>query len=268
MMRRVLLALVAATVAGCGDGAASLDASCPIGADAAVADAALADAALADAAPDAATLLVRWTFTENGMPVTVPGDARSVIVTRGDVPIALGATREEDHQLVVPAADSTLRFVTTDSNSLPMMITFARVPPGAETLDVVLPYITEPRAQLADLAARVKSFHEANATLPASALEGSLHDCCTADPLDNVCADEPGRWTGEPWTTLGFAPAGAHRFHYSIASAGAGAAAEVTLRAQADWDCDGVLQTWSIHGRIDGSGNLVYDPLHIDRPTE
>ena len=269
-MREVGFGLALALVVGCGDSAASLDASCPVGVDAhGRADAQVAfDAAPLDAATtDARTLTVRWAFTEDGVPVFSPGDARSVIVTRGLVPIALGATREIDKQLVIPATDSSLRFVTTDSNSLPMMITFANVPAGAEVLDVVLPYINEPRAQLADLAARVRTFHEANATFPAPASENALGNCCSGFP-SNVCADDPARWMAEPWATLGFAPAGAHRFRYSIATSGAGAAAEITLRAQADWDCDAVSQTWSIHGRLDGTGALVYDPLNIDRPTE
>jgi hypothetical protein len=254
---------------GCGDSVHEVDASCPVSIDASAPDATLPiDAAVDDAGADAARqLTVRWSFTENGVPVPIVGEVWTVIVSDGPVPRTLGAAAVQDFEMTVqPGTSTLLRLVATDFNFLPIIVTFAPVPTDSDVLDVVLPYIDEPRDQLNDLAARVRTWFEANGGFPSAGDTPSFR-CCSAFP-SNVCAADPAAWTAEPWATLGFAVSGAHRFNYAIITTGSGSTAEVHIRAQADWDCDTVMQTWTIHGRIDASGQLVYAPLNIDRPTE
>jgi hypothetical protein len=196
-MRRAAVALVVG-VGGCGGGdAAIVDASCPVavtpdapeGADAAPPpDAAPPDASWSPVdAGDERPLDVRWSFTENGEPVFSPADARSVLVTHIGAPVAFGAAPEVAYHLLIHVLPTTteLELITIDSNAQVLMITYAAVPPDSDHLDVVLPYIDEPRAQLADLGARVQSYVASHGSLPPSVAPTPVGGCCLG--TENVC---------------------------------------------------------------------------------
>ena len=258
MQQRAFIWLLLAALAACGDDPAqTLDASLTPDAVSA------SDAGPPDANPNVRVMTLRWSFTVNGAPVDDFDEGKlGTVIAVGSGLHVLGTAPDSAHEMVVDVGlVDTIRFVVMDGTWQARIYTIAPVPPQGDVMDVVLPYIDEPRTQLLDLAARVKTFYEAQGSLPVTGLDET--SCCS--PTGNVCAEDLAPWSVEPWASLGFAVHGPHRFHYFVLP---NPPVGVTVEARANWDCSGDSQSWRIVGRIAADGQLVYDSMTVEDPTE
>lgn len=90
--------------------------------------------------------------------------------------------------------------------------------------------------------------------LPPSAPMTPAAGACCKEP-DGTCAPDMGDWNQEGWKTVGFAPRDPHRYSYEMITKDQ----TVTIRAQADLDCDGVLSTYETVGTV-VDGSLEFSP--------
>ncbi|RMH45035.1 MAG: hypothetical protein D6689_00890 [Deltaproteobacteria bacterium] len=79
--------------------------------------------------------------------------------------------------------------------------------------------------------------------------------CCQPSGSDR-CTPNVADWDDPTWKALHFSMEEPHYYRYEFVSAGEGTAAQFTARAIGDLDCDGVLATFELYGRIaPGSGS-------------
>jgi len=90
--------------------------------------------------------------------------------------------------------------------------------------------------------------------LPSSTPMTPAAGACCKEP-DGTCAPDMGDWNQEGWKTVGFTPGNPHRYSYEIITKDQ----TVTIRAQGDLDCDGVLSTYEMVGTV-VDGSLEFSP--------
>ncbi len=90
---------------------------------------------------------------------------------------------------------------------------------------------------------------------PTTPTAPSLGTCCAA--AGKKCAPNPALWTDPSWQALKFSMDDPHYYSYTYLSAGTGAGAHFTVRANGDLDCDGVYSTFEMVGSIQSDGTVT-----------
>ncbi len=91
---------------------------------------------------------------------------------------------------------------------------------------------------------------------------------------DDRCDVNTAQWTTETWSALNFQMNDQHYFGYTYESSGTLAAAQFTVTANADLDCDGILSTFQRFGYGDESASHAEcsmkgsSAFYIDNETE
>jgi hypothetical protein len=84
-----------------------------------------------------------------------------------------------------------------------------------------------------------------------------------------VRADDPiGAWDHPTWRALGFGFDYAHAFSFQFESTNDGGQAHFRATAHGDLDGDGVVSTFEVEGKGDGSGAEVLPGMYVDREVE
>jgi prepilin-type N-terminal cleavage/methylation domain-containing protein len=93
-----------------------------------------------------------------------------------------------------------------------------------------------------------KQFPDSEGTLGAA-------DCCSAGAAR--CPGSEPRFNLPTWQSLNFVIPDPHYYYPSYTSAGINEAAEFTAGATGNLDCDAVRSTFSRHGTVNSSGQIV-----------
>jgi len=85
---------------------------------------------------------------------------------------------------------------------------------------------------------------------PASHAATPALRCCVTAGAGGRCMPEPTQWQDPTWTGVQFSMDDPHYYQYELTSG----ANEFTARALGDLDCDGVMSSFSMIGRVDANG--------------
>jgi len=262
----------AALPAACGQPDASPpDAAAP---DAGV-DAPPLDAA-ADGMPPGARILITWTMLREGelLPCSefhASAASHYMSVVRFEVPC------DEHHVITdwLPLDTYDVDVMLFEPSSGATRLFFARPgvvldEPGATVyVPLLFEVFDEPEDQLQAIFATARAYYLASPlphAFPPPVTRTPASACCLRP--DGICAPDLAAWAHPTWTALGFAVAERSRFHYELESSGTGAAATFTVRATADYDCDGVYRSHWITGTVDATGAVVGDDVVMSATAE
>lgn len=240
-----------------------------------IADAVYADSPTPDATPTKGHVLVSWTFIREGVtdPTVTCADLAAEeawIATRPGFFMEWAAPCE-DHMTLSPPLEP---------GEHPVQVSFARrtesggyassgiyMPErpvtvvAGETLHVPFVYrlFDEPIPQLREIFVAAADYYQASAdpkVFPPSetAYTPPVFECCNQG---GICAPDPSWWTVSPFLDVGFSVEGESRFSYSFWPSGSGTDATFTLRAWADYDCDGGHRTYTMYGSVSPDGTVL-----------
>lgn len=91
---------------------------------------------------------------------------------------------------------------------------------------------------------------------------------CTVTAGNPLYVKNSGRWESQPWKSLKFGITKAHYYQYQYDTVGVGTAAQFTIFARSDLDCDGRLSTYTVRanvsaqtGEVERTNLIVTDAL-------
>jgi hypothetical protein len=118
---------------------------------------------------------------------------------------------------------------------------------------------------LEDLFDRSVTYFQIHRKFPAEA--GPVPERLCAGP-DGMSRAGPAAWDHPTWKALGFRLEGPFFYRYSYRSEGEGPGATVTIVAEGDLDCNGVLSRFEKSGTADPGGTVAGRPVSSERAFE
>ena len=91
------------------------------------------------------------------------------------------------------------------------------------------------------------------------------YDCCSASA--SRCPGNDPRYNNPTWVALNFSLPDPYNYYPSYESSGVNEAAEFTAEATGDLDCDDIRSTFTRHGSVNSSGQIVGEVSGSTAPT-